>query len=62
MNTLRALLWKEGRAAACRVAACACLALLAGVAHIDWVSPLLPFRLCHETVDSLRLADAGWIV
>ncbi len=42
MNTLRALLWKEGRAAACRVAACACLALLAGVAHIDWVSPLLP--------------------
>ena len=20
------------------------------------------FRLCHETVDSLRLADAGWIV
>ena len=33
MDTLRALLWKEGRAAACRVAGCACLALLAGLSH-----------------------------
>ena len=40
MNTLRALLWKEGRAAALRVAACACLALLAA-----WTFPLDP--VCH---------------
>lgn len=42
MDTLRALLWKEGRAAASRVAACACLALLAGLAHIDWSYSFLP--------------------
>ena len=33
MDTLRALVWKEGRAAALRVAGCVCLALLAGLAH-----------------------------
>ena len=35
MNPIRALLWKEGRGAAYRVGACACLGLLAGLAHID---------------------------
>ena len=40
MNPIRALLWKEGRAAALRVAACACLALLAARTF-----PLDP--LCH---------------
>ena len=40
MNTLRALLWKEGRAAALRVAACACLSLFAA-----WTFPLDP--VCH---------------
>ncbi len=35
MSPLRALLWKEGRAAAYRVAAVAGLALLAGLAHLD---------------------------
>ncbi len=40
MNPLRALLWKEVRTAAYRIAACACLALLAGLAHIDWSFPL----------------------
>lgn len=35
MNPLRALLWKEGRTAAGRVAAVAGLALLVGLAHID---------------------------
>ena len=40
MNPIRALLWKEGRAAALRVAACACLALLAARTF-----PLDP--ICH---------------
>ena len=40
MDTLRALLWKEGRAAAYRVAGCVCLALLA-----PWTFPLDP--VCH---------------
>lgn len=33
MDPIRGLLWKEGRAAALRVAGCVCLALLAGLAH-----------------------------
>ena len=40
MNPLRALLWKEVRSAAYRIAACACLALLA-----PWTFPLDP--VCH---------------
>ena len=40
MNPIGALLWKEGRVAALRVAACACLALLA-----PWTFPLDP--VCH---------------
>ena len=47
MDTLRALLWKEGRAAASRVAACACLALLAGLAHGLVLSPRLAWLSCH---------------
>ena len=46
MNPIRALLWKEGRTAAPKVAAGVCLALLAGAAHIErvsflWFSPHL---------------------
>ncbi len=44
MDTLRALLWKEGRAAASRIAACVALALLAGLAH---GAPLSLDMLCH---------------
>ena len=44
MDTLRALLWKEGRTAALRVAACACLALLAGLAH---GAPFSLDTVCH---------------
>ena len=44
MDTLRALLWKEGRTAAAWVAACACLALLAGLAH---GAPFSLDTVCH---------------
>ena len=51
MSPIRALLWKEGRTAASRIAACSCLALLAGLAHIDW-SWSLPFYPSSPFYDS----------